>query len=324
MRLKSFTARNVPEAMEKIRGELGADAVILSTQPDPATGGVKITAALEEESHGDDLEQLSDGLRAIDDLSETLDYHRVPPGLSDRLIAAAAGIASDDSAMALAAALDAECGFAPLSDRRTARPLMLAGLPGAGKTSTAAKLCAWAKLAGLEACLITMDLVKAGATAQVKTFSKVLDARLDQASDAEDLALIIDDCPANSLIVIDTIGTNPFDPREQRRLAETARSVDAELVLVLPAGGDTLESAEIALTFRQSGARAMIATKTDSSRRLGGILSAAHSGPLALVAAGTSPSIGDGLISLNPVSLARLLLRGTPEAAPALATGTHA
>ena len=324
MRLKSFTARNVPEAMEKIRAEMGDDAVILSTQADPESGGVKVTAALEGDAFGETLEQFSDGLQAIDDLSETLDYHRIPPGLSDRLIAAATGIATEDSAMALAAALDAECSFTPLSDRRTARPMMLVGLPGAGKTSTAAKLCAWAKLAGLEACLITMDLVKAGATAQVKTFSKALDARLDQASDAEDLALIIDDCPANSLIVVDTIGTNPFDPEEQRRLAETARSIDAELILVLAAGGDTLESAEIALTFRQSGARAMIATKTDTSRRLGGILSAAHGGPLALIAAGTSPSIGDGLISLNPVSLARLLLRGTAEAAPALATGTHA
>jgi len=323
MRLKSFSARNVPEAMEKIRRELGDDAVILSTQPDPSTGGVKVTAALEEDSHAGTLEQLSDGLQAIDDLGETLDYHRVPPGLSDRLIAAAAGVATDDSGMALAAALDAECSFAPLSDRRTARPLMLAGLPGAGKTATAAKLCAWAKLTGLEACLVTMDLVKAGATAQVKAYSRALDARLDQASDSEDLALIIEECPANSLIVIDTIGTNPFDPHQQRQLAETARSVDAELVLVLPAGGDTLESAEIALTFRQSGARTMIATKTDTSRRLGGILSAAHGGPLALIAAGTSPTIGDGLASLNPVSLARLLLRGTAEAAPALATGTH-
>ena len=324
MRLKSFTARGVPEAMAKVRDALGADAVILSTQPDPGSGGVKITAALEEDSFAEDLAQFSDGLQAIDDLSETLDYHRIPPGLSDRLMAAAAGIATDDSGMALAAALDAECSFAPLSDRRTARPMMLAGLPGAGKTATAAKLCAWAKLCGIEPCLITMDLVKAGATAQAKTFSKALGTRLDQASDAEDLALIVDDCPADSLIVIDTIGANPFDPREQRRLAETARSVDAELILVLSAGGDTLESAEIALAFRQSGARTMIAAKTDASRRLGGILSAAHGGPLALIAAGTSPSIGDGLSSLNPVSLARLLLRDTADAAPALATGTHA
>ena len=281
-----------------------------------------MTAALEDAPDADHLDSLSDGLQAIDDLGETLDYHRVPPGLCDRLIAAAAGIATDDSCLALAAALDTECAFNPLSERRTARPIMLAGPPGAGKTATAAKLCAWAKLTGLEACLITMDVVKAGATAQVKTFSKALDARLDQASDAEDLTLIIDECPKGDLVVIDTVGTNPFDPNQQKQLATTARAVEAELILVLPAGGDTMESAETALAFRTSGAHAMIATKTDTARRLGGILSAAHAGPLALIAAGTSPNIGSGLASLNPVSLARLLLRDTEEAAPALATGT--
>ena len=42
----------------------------------------------------------------------------------------------------------------------------------------------------------------------------------------------------------------------------------------------------------------------------GGILSAAQAGGLALMAAGMSPNIGDGLIPINPVALARLFLPG--------------
>ena len=52
--------------------------------------------------------------------------------------------------------------------------------------------------------------------------------------------------------------------------------------------------------------------------------SAAYAGGLTLVAGGISPSIADGLVPLNPMSLARLLLpqRENPADAAILATGT--
>ena len=40
-------------------------------------------------------------------------------------------------------------GFQPLTDRKPAKPILLAGLPGAGKSSTLAKLAARAKVNGL-------------------------------------------------------------------------------------------------------------------------------------------------------------------------------
>lgn len=320
MRLKSFTAKSVPEAMQKVRDQLGPDAVILSSYTDPC-GLVKVTAALDGQADGG-MADFSDSLRAIDDLNETLDYHRVPPGLADHLIAAAAGIATDDATMALAAALDAEIGFAPLNKRHAERPLLLAGPPGAGKTATAAKLCAWARLLGLEATIISMDDVKAGAVAQVGAYAKALGAKLDQAKDAADLRHRLKDVPAGSFVVIDTVGANPFDSAELAQLAGLAAAAGGAFTLVLPAGGDTMESAEIALAFQESGACNLIATKLDATRRLGGVLSAAHAGGLALVAGGTAPSIGNGLITINPVSLARLMRPASAEATPAVAAGT--
>ena len=86
-------------------------------------------------------------------------------------------------------------------------------------------------------------------------------------------------------------------------------------MLVLAAGGDVLESAECAVAFSEAGAGRLIATKLDISRRLGGVLSAADAGRLALAAAGVSPNIGDGLAPINPVSLARLILPDAAELA---------
>jgi len=324
MRLKSFTAKSVPEAMRKVRDQLGPDAVILSSHSEPS-GLVKVTAALDGQADSNDgIGDFSDSLRAIDDLSEVLDYHRVPPGLADRLIAAASGIATDDATLALAAALDAEIAFAPLNKRHAERPLLLAGPPGAGKTATAAKLCAWARLLELEATIISMDDVKAGAVAQVGAYAAALGAQLDQASDAEDLRHTLKDAPPGGFVVIDTVGANPFDAGQRAQLAELAEAAGAALTLVLPAGGDTMESAEIALAFQDSGARGLIATKLDAARRIGGILSAAHAGGLALVAGGSSPSIGNGLITINPVSLARLMRPAAAQAVAAPASGTKA
>jgi flagellar biosynthesis protein FlhF len=43
-------------------------------------------------------------------------------------------------------------------------------------------------------------------------------------------------------------------------------------------------------------------------RRLGSLLAAAAAGGFALCEFGLSPQIGDGLVPMNPVSLARLLM----------------
>ena len=60
------------------------------------------------------------------------------------------------------------------------------------------------------------------------------------------------------------------------------------MVAVLPAGGDALETADIAAAFASLGATRMIATRLDIARRYGGLLAAA-SQPLAFAAAGVAP-----------------------------------
>jgi flagellar biosynthesis protein FlhF len=311
MRLKSFIAINVPEAMKLVRDQLGPDAVIVSTQRDEVDGKVKITAALEDTPlDALDPARPLPALDSIDELSEGLNYHRIPAGLADRLLSTAAHLAGSDQLCALAGALDAVLAFAPPPEAQTDRPLMLIGPPGAGKTATAAKLCARARLAGRHSTLITMDTVKTGGLAQVSTFAEALGAGLGQAPDTATLQELVRDCPKRNLVVIDTVGSNPLDTAEGKRLAEAAEAVGADPVLVLAAGGDVLEAAECAVAFAEAGARRLVATKLDTARRLGGVLSAADAGRLALTAVGVSPNIGDGLLPINPVSLARLILPG--------------
>lgn len=317
MRLKSFIAKTVPEAMALVRDQLGPDAVILSTQEDEATGKVRVTAALENEPM--DLAPpagraggAAPGAAPLDELAEDLHYHHVPTGLADRLLAAAGRMATADKRAALAGALDAVLGFAPPPGG--GRPVMLIGPHGAGKTATAAKLCARARLAGKPARLITMDRDKSGGLAQIEAFAKALDAELETAGDAAELGRLMAGRSGEGLTVVDTAGCNPMVQAEHAELAAAAGAIGAELTLVLQAGGDVLEAAEAALAFAESGATRFIPTKLDMTRRLGGVMSAAFAGSLTLTAAGVSPSIGEGLAAVNPMSFARLVL-AMPERA---------
>jgi len=310
MRFRIYTAATLPEAMQQVRAQLGDDAVILSTQPLEGGQGIRVTAALEDSpAETEELNGMARGLRTMDEVNDALDYHRVPAGLAERLIGMAAEVGEHDATIALAASLDTSFDFRRLAEA-PGRRLMLVGPPGAGKTATAAKLCARARLQGVKAGLVTMDTVKTGGIDQATAFARALDARLAAAPDAAKLTAAVQSGGDQEFTVIDTLGVSPYDAAELGRLGRAARGAGAELLLVLPAGGDAMESAETALAFAEAGAAGLVATKLDAVRRFGGLLAAAHAAELAFVAAGIAPTIGDGLMPLNPVSLARLLLSG--------------
>jgi flagellar biosynthesis protein FlhF len=317
MLLRTFTGRTAAEAMAQVRQVLGDEAIILSTQDDD--GGVRVTAALEPGEQRDlQMPPPVAELEAADRVAEVLDHHRVPRGLADRLLNVAAGHAADDWMMAFAAALDHALGFKSLGDLGPERPVMLIGPSGAGKSVTAAKLCACARLAEARSLLITMDGGKAGARAQAETFTKALGARLVCADTPEAVAAATAEREADEIAVIDTVGCNPFDPVERDVMRETAEAAGADLVLVLPAGGDPAEAADAALAFAEAGASCLIPTRLDAARRFGGLISAAHVSGMSFLAAGVSRHIGGGLIAVNPVSLARLLAAREPFRASTL------
>jgi flagellar biosynthesis protein FlhF len=332
MRLRTFTAPTIADAMQRVRDELGLDAVILSTQRLGRGGGVKVTAGIEtvESSSAGLAQGAQAAIEAIDAVGAALEFHGLPLPIADRLLAAAADLPADDAALALAGALDARFGFAPIvggpgfaEAGGAPRPVMLVGTPGAGKTASVAKLATRARLAGRLVTAVTCDTLRAGAVEQLATYTRLLQIPAFRAKDAATLVRALDTAPAGALLLIDTVGSNPLDPRDMRALAELIDAARPELALVLAAGGDVAESAECAAAFAELGATRLIATRIDAARRLGGVLAAADVGRLSFAEFGVSPQIGDGLLPVNPVSLARLLLPETEVAdATQQATGT--
>ncbi len=313
MRLRTFTAASIGEAMRQVRTALGEDAVILSTEQ--VGKQVKVTAAVEPEAAPAGAAPVA--AEPSDELESALRYHGVPQALSGRLLATAADLEGSSPQQALTAALRAQFGFQPLTDRKPAKPILLAGLPGAGKSSTLAKLAARAKVNGLAATAVTCDLAKAGAIEQLATYAKALEMPAYRAKDAATLRKAVAKADAGGAVLIDTLGTNPLKPGDLAQLRELAEAAGAEIVLVMAAGGDALESAELAAGYAEAGATRLVATKVDVARRYGGILAAAEAGRLAFAGVGTSPEIASGLGTLRADQLCRLILpasRAEPHA----------
>lgn len=314
MHLKTFTAETLPLAMQQVRAHLGEDAVILTTESDPDGAGVRVTAALEDADAPEGALDGETNLETFNLVNEALDYHRVPLALMDSLLSAVGRHAGLTPRETLAQAIDAELTFAPMPRQATGYPIMLIGPPGGGKTATAAKLAAQVRVRGGKATLITLDTGKAGSLAQITAFAEALGANLREAHDAETLKRAVANCPDDHFVVIDSIGSGPYDHDSLREMTEWLKVSGAEGVLVMPAGGDAVETAEAALAYASLGLDRMIATKMDSSRRIGGILSAAYTAGLTLMGVGTAPTIGGGLRSANPHQIARIILPEDEEA----------
>ncbi|MBL8660891.1 MAG: hypothetical protein JNM75_14180 [Rhodospirillales bacterium] len=329
MRLKTYCAGSMAEAMQLVRRDMGRDAIIVATHQEAPGREVQVTAALEADDHDDGLlagwateaaggDDAVENARASKDagpgsaLQRDLGYHGVPAALAERLSRLAVSYATADPVMALAGALDEVFDFSPFGDRPPTRPVMLVGPPGAGKTIAAAKLMMRARRAGRPFAAMTADTRRAGGVEQLQAFTEILGAELAAVDNAGALAAAVGTADAGE-VYIDTAGANPYDDEELETLRALVRAGRAEPFLVLPAGGDAMEAADIARAFASVGARRLIATRLDMTRRFGNLLAAATAGRLSFAAVGISPFVADGLAAINPVSLARLIL---PKAEP--------
>ena len=290
MRLKLYRAPVMADAMARIRAELGEDALILATRR--VGDGVEVTAALEP----DEAPLLPPGPQDPARLA-ALEFHAVPRSLHAALLQGT-----------FDAALAGAMSFATLPLQPGEQPLLLVGPPGAGKTLTVARLATRLVMAGVAPMVITADGNRAGATEQLAAFTRLLGISLIVACHPVTLGRALTHRQHTAPALIDTPGYDPFDPAQLDELGALAATADATIVLVLPAGLDAAESADLALAYAGAGARLLVATRLDLARRLGGILAASAGANLALTEAGVGPCAADGLQPITPEWLAARLL----------------
>src|SRR5262245_30121661 len=97
MRLRTFTARDMKDAMVQVKATLGDNAIIVSSSIDRKNGTMSVTAALEQEEEAlpPPPPPSASAMRAIasspdqgwlEDLGQMLRFHNTPESLAGRLL----------------------------------------------------------------------------------------------------------------------------------------------------------------------------------------------------------------------------------------------
>lgn len=152
----------------------------------------------------------------------------------------------------------------------------LVGATGVGKTTTTAKLAALcARQYGPGSVgLITLDTYRVGAHEQLRSFGRMLGVVAHLAHDRAALQDLLGLLGGKKMVLIDTTGVAPRDPRKQDMLG-VLDLPGVQRLLVLNAGchGDTLD--DVLGAFKTEGPQQAILSKVDEAVKLGPAIDAA-------------------------------------------------
>jgi len=151
----------------------------------------------------------------------------------------------------------------------------LVGATGVGKTTTAAKLAGLcARTHGANSVgLITLDTYRVGAHEQLRAYGRMLGVVAHLAHDRAALQDLLGLLANKKMVLIDTTGIAPSDPRK-RDMLDVLDVPGVNRLLVLNAGGhgDTLD--DMVASFKTQGMQQSILSKIDEAAKVGPALDA--------------------------------------------------
>ena len=351
MLIKTYHGPDLPGVLSRVRAELGADALVLGTSERPGRLGlpvVEVTAAVPRESvqpeRGGDttLAALASEIRQLRGVLGRNDAKA--PGRREKAAAprratpaadtSSNANANDDSqvealvATGLARDLARRLGgsrdsmtrglaqllsFAPLP--ADARCLFVVGPPGAGKTTTVAKVVARQRSAGRPVWFAVADHDRIGGLEQARIYSRHIGASMVRIDSPGALRSSLARAGDHGLVVVDTCGVGGSDATRLRELREL-RSVapDAAMALLLQTGLHRDEAARVMERFDSLDPTCIGLSRTDDGSRPGELVTALAGRKLPLAIFTTGHAVPDDMERATPRQLAALLLRGGSRA----------
>jgi flagellar biosynthesis protein FlhF len=169
----------------------------------------------------------------------------------------------------------------PLTGERTM--IALVGPSGVGKTTTAAKLAAKARIAGKTVTLVACDTYRVGGTAQLSQYAKLMGVECVTAKTSEELRAIIDGSPSD-VVIVDTSGRPPTPDGVEIAIAPqrkgASRSRSRHVLLCVTASIRANDAARVARRFATLGPTSLVVTKLDETETPAGLVHAAFAAKL--------------------------------------------
>ncbi len=192
--------------------------------------------------------------------------------------------------------------------------IMLVGLQGAGKTTTAGKLAVYLRKQGKHPMLVAADVYRPAAIEQLKVVGRQIDIPVFSVEGSKDPIRIAEDAIRESertfkdVVIVDTAGRLAIDEAMMEELVRVKGAVrPTEILLVVDAmiGQDAVTTAQ---TFNEElGLDGIILTKMDGDARGGAALSIKAVTGTPIKFTGTSEKM-DGLEAFYPDRMAARIL----------------
>ncbi|MBP6985789.1 MAG: hypothetical protein KBB83_04265 [Alphaproteobacteria bacterium] len=299
MRMIRYQGHSSQELLGRIRRELGPNALIVSTHEE--NGEVTIVAAIDRS-----LQPLC-GQETFAEIKKCLIYHRVPSAIIDQMLSVSdlEGSLPEVMAKVFRSVFRVPSLHSILND---GSPLMLIGPPGVGKTLSLVKIAAQCKIENRPVQIFSTDRQKSGGCAQIEKLSEAMDTHLSVIENPLLLQRAVNVHKNQSLLLIDTTGTNPFDVEERNRLYSLMESAKPRVVLVLPCRGDDDYYQDMEAGFRPFNPQYQILTQIDLSPRLGHVVSRASDSKIPLVAISHMAEVAHLLIPTVSQKLSNLFI----------------
>jgi signal recognition particle subunit SRP54 len=158
--------------------------------------------------------------------------------------------------------------------------VMMVGLQGSGKTTTAAKLARFFKKEGRRPMLVACDLQRPAAIDQLITLGKQIEVSVFSSREIKDPVLLAGDAvkkakvEANDIVIIDTAGRLHIDEALMNELKNIRERVSPKEILLVADSMTGQDAINIAKHFNeQIGIDGVILTKMDGDARGGAALS---------------------------------------------------
>jgi flagellar biosynthesis protein FlhF len=322
MYLKRFRSSNVRDALRAVRLELGPKALVLSTAMVPARGWrglmgvreVEITAAAEREESGTRLEEsVHRHLSAAADPIAELTARLTATGLDEELAAeVAASIPPASRRGATSArlhdALALRLAGLTAADDDYAAVEVFVGPPGAGKTTTVAKIAAQERArGGPQLGLLAADGFRIGAVEQLRTYAEILDAPFRVARTASDLQSVLSR-RHRTPILVDTAGRSPTEAASKELFRVVREAPGVRTHLVLPAGTSVAAARRILDGYADAHPTRLVLTKLDEAESLSPLVRFLYERHVPISYLGTGQRVPEDLNRATPMLLAASVL----------------
>jgi len=202
---------------------------------------------------------------------------------------------------------------APLDLSRSPAVVLMVGLQGSGKTTSAAKLALQLKKDGRKPMLIAADVYRPAAVDQLETLGRDVGVPVFSLADAKPAEIVtrgLDwaETQLRDVVLVDTAGRLQIDEDMMAEVDEIARVAKPSEILLVADAMTGQEAVNIAAAFHDRlGLTGVVLTKLDGDARGGAALSIRHLSGCPVKFVGTGEKL-DGLEPFHPGRMAERIL----------------